>query len=208
MSEPFKKILRFTIYIAIAIFVVCILISQPQTFRDYTGYMGLAVSMSIIISMFYEKWGWKIDPTIKIPRLYKRYKGVIEYNYKGQPGKKNIEVYVSQSLFSLNIQLVTNEIASSTITSNIVQENGNYVLYYTYITNPKSKFSDENPIQYGTSRFVIDNPKRLNGTYWTTRRTIGDIYLEYSVDRKIKNAEKYESVHYQNCKKEGYKETI
>src|SRR5690606_41933959 len=102
----------------------------------------------------------------------------------GKLGMKNIEVYVSQSLFRINIQLVTDEIASSTITSNIVQENGNYVLYYTYITNPKSKFSDENPIQYGTSRFIIDEPKRLNGSYWTSRKTIGDIYLEPLINRK------------------------
>jgi len=184
MSESFKKILKFTIYTAIVIFLACIFISQPQTFNDYTGYMGIAVSISILASILYEKWGWKIDPTIKIPKLYKKYKGVLEYNHNGKLGMKNIEVYVSQSLFRINIQLVTDEIASSTITSNIVQENGNYVLYYTYITNPKSKFSDENPIQYGTSRFIIDEPKRLNGTYWTSRKTIGDIYLEPLINRK------------------------
>ncbi|CAM4192743.1 Cap15 family cyclic dinucleotide receptor domain-containing protein [Lederbergia lenta] len=181
MSDSVKRYLKVAIYIAIAIFVICSLISMPNSFKDFSRYTGLSVSITIVISILYEKWVWKLNPLEKTPKLYKRYKGILEYNYKGKIGNKTIEVNVKQSLFHLNIQLVSDETISSTITSKIVKENGYYVLYYTYITNPKSKFSDKNPVQYGTCRFIIDNPKKLSGIYWTSRKTKGDIYLDLSV---------------------------
>lgn len=58
-----------------------------------------------------------------------------------------------------------------------MEENEQYVLYYTYITNPKSKYSKENPIQYGTCRLLINSTDKLTGTYWTSRKTIGDMEL-------------------------------
>lgn len=182
MTEEIKKHLKVAIYVAIAVFGVCSLISTPNTFRDFSGHTGISVTVTILLSILYEKWVWKLNPLEKTPKLYERYNGNLEYIYKGKADNKSIELYVTQSLFRLNIKLISDEIVSSTITSKIVKENGNYVLYYTYITNPKSKFSDKNPIQYGTCRFIIDDPKKLNGIYWTSRKTKGDIYLDFSTE--------------------------
>lgn len=190
MSEPVKKHLKFAIYIALAVFGICMLISPPKSFRDFTGCTGISVSITIIISILYEKFAWKLNPLEKTPKLYEKYNGILEYNYNGKIGNKEIEVFVKQSLFHIKVELISNEIISSTITSKIIEENGNYVLYYTYITNPKSKFSDENPIQFGTCRFIIDNPQTLEGIYWTSRKTKGDIYLNFSTEIvKKKNRE-------------------
>lgn len=186
MSEPVKKHLKFAIYIALAVFGICMLISPPKSFRDFTGYTGISVSITVVISILYEKWAWKLNPLEKTPKLYGKYNGILKYNYKGKIGNKEIEVFVKQSLFHLKILLISDEIISSTITSKIIEENGNYVLYYTYITNPKSKFSDENPIQLGTCRFIIDDPKTLRGIYWTNRKTKGDIYLIHSTENERK----------------------
>lgn len=186
MSEPVKKHLKFAIYIALAVFGVCMLISPPKSFRDFTGCTGISVSITIIISILYEKFAWKLNPLEKTPKLYEKYNGILEYNYNGKIGNKEIEVFFKQSLFHIKVELISNEIISSTITSKIIEENGNYVLYYTYITNPKSKFSDENPIQFGTCRFIVDNPKTLEGIYWTSRETKGDIYLIHSTENERK----------------------
>lgn len=76
------------------------------------------------------------------------------------------------------MQITTNEITSNTIVANLVEENEEYILYYTYITNPKSKYSKENPIQHGTCRLMLSNKDYLTGSYWTSRQTIGDIELK------------------------------
>ena len=112
------------------------------------------------------------------------YKGIIEYNFNGAALKKDTLVKVKQTLLSIKIQITTNEITSNTIVGNLVEENEEYVHYYTYITNPKSKYSKENPIQYGTCRLLTNDNNRLVGTYWTSRQTIGDIELVKVNDKK------------------------
>ncbi|MFZ3578317.1 hypothetical protein [Virgibacillus sp. DJP39] len=184
MTEEVKRHLKIAFYACIALFTFCIFILKPNSLRDYSSYAGLAVFLTTIISVLYEKWVWRFNPIEKTPKLFKHYNGTIEYSYNGSVEHKNLKIYVRQSLFNLDIKLVTEEIISTTITSKIVKENGNYVLYYTYITNPKSKFSDTNPIQYGTSRFLLDETEVLQGVYWTSRKTKGDIYLDYKIGYK------------------------
>ena len=112
------------------------------------------------------------------------YQGIIEYSFNGVAEEKETFVKIKQTLLSIKIQITTNEITSNTIVGNLVEENDEYVLYYTYITNPRSKYSKENPIQYGTCRLLTNNKNHLPGTYWTSRQTIGDIELERNDDTK------------------------
>ena len=67
---------------------------------------------------------------------------------------------------------------------NTIIGNNEFFLYYTYITNPKSKYGSENPIQFGTCRLSINVKNKLTGTYWTNRRTIGDIELKKVLKQK------------------------
>ena len=120
---------------------------------------------------------WKYNPLERIPKIMGNYIGTIEYNYNGEPSKKEVAVSISQTLLSIKIQVTTNEITSNTIIGNLVEENNEFFLYYTYITNPKSKYSSDNPIQYGTCRLSTNTKNKLMGVYWTNRRTIGDIEL-------------------------------
>ena len=92
--------------------------------------------------------------------------------------QKDTFVRIRQTLLSVKVQITTNEITSNTIVANLVEENEEYILYYTYITNPKSKYSKENPIQHGTCRLMLSNKDCLTGSYWTSRQTIGDIELK------------------------------
>lgn len=178
MSEQIMKHIKTTIYIAIVIFIICCLISPPTKLDDISSYIGYSISITFIIAGGYEKWGWLYNPFEKTPKLLKKYVGTIEYSYNGENGKKRTEVIINQSLFSIKVEIITDEIRSQCIASKIIKENGNYVLYYTYITNPKSKYSEYNPIQYGTCRILLDDIENLHGIYWTTSKTKGDIYLK------------------------------
>ena len=75
------------------------------------------------------------------------------------------------------MKLKSDETSSKTITSDLVEENGEFVLYYTYITNPLSRCSDENPIQVGTCKLVIDNINDIRGHYCTSRNTLGNLHF-------------------------------
>lgn len=178
MEERVKKFLTKCSWVVIALFVVRCLILKPITAYDYFGAAGEAISVAIILMGFYNAFLWKFNPLERAPKVMGRYQGKIEFNFTGQYETKDAAVIIKQTLLNIKVQIVTNEITSNTIVSNLVEENHEYVLYYTYITNPKAKFSRENPIQYGTCRLTKSSEDSLSGMYWTSRQTVGDIELQ------------------------------
>jgi len=113
-----------------------------------------------------------------VPLIFGSYTGEINYTHQHNEGRnKIVDVKIEQSYLSTKVYLSTDEISSSSLTSDIVNENGEMVLYYTYITNPKNKYSKDNPINRGTARLVI-NGNTIEGVYWTSRNTTGDIIIK------------------------------
>ena len=184
LDNIITKFLSKSLWVALVLFVFRYLLWRFNSLYDFIGAAGEVVSITIVIMGLYSSLIWRYNPFEKTPKLMGTYKGVIEYNFNDITSKKDTYVKIKQSLLSIKIQITTNEITSNTIAGNLVEENNEYVLYYTYITNPKSKYSKMNPIQYGTCRLLTSDKNRLIGIYWTSRQTIGDIELEKLNDKK------------------------
>lgn len=176
------KFLSKGLWLALILFVLRYLIWKFSSLYDFIGAAGEVISVTLFIMGLYCSCLWKYNPFEKTPKLIGTYNGIIEYNFDGKDSRKNVVVVIRQTLLSIKIQIKTNEITSNTIVGNLVEEMDEYILYYTYITNPKSKYSKLNPIQYGTCRLATSNPNNLVGVYWTSRQTIGDIEL-----KRVKN---------------------
>ena len=181
MKDSIKKFLFISIWIAITLFFLRCSIAKPANLYAAFSCAGDAVSITVAFMILYERLLWRYITLGKTPKIYGAYSGTIEYKYNGESDVKDTSVIIKQSLLSVRVRITTNETTSFTITSNLREENGEYVLYYTYITNPKSKHSDDNPIQYGTCRLDLTNTDELHGIYWTSRTTKGDIYMKRSV---------------------------
>lgn len=185
MDSKVSKVITRSTWTVIIVFVVRYLLGfinaleflKCETWYDYFGAAGEAVSIATIFLIVYDKWLWKFNPLDSTPRLMGNYTGTIKYNYNGQNQRKSTRVVITQTSLKVKVKITTNEITSSTITSNLIEENDEYVLYYTYITNPHSRYSDGNPMQHGTCRLVQISQDKLEGKYWTSRKTIGDINL-------------------------------
>ncbi|BEU86955.1 hypothetical protein TAMA11512_04190 [Selenomonas sp. TAMA-11512] len=184
MDSKITKLLSKSLWIALALFAIRYLIWNFNSLYDFIGAAGEVISITIIIMSLYSGFLWRYNPFEKTPKLMGLYEGIIEYNYNGAVAKKDTFVRIRQTLLSIKIQITTNEITSNTIVANLVEENEEYVLYYTYITNPKSKYSKGNPIQHGTCRLILSAKDYLSGKYWTSRQTIGDIELKRIDDSK------------------------
>lgn len=139
------------------------------------GRNGEAVTITLFFMFLYEKWIWRLNCFEKVPHIYGKYEAKLEYEYEGKRKTKSIQINIKQSLLQTNVEIITNEISSQSITSSLVLENEQSILYYTYITSPKSRYSTNNPIQYGTCRIMIRDGELPVGTYWTSRQTKGDI---------------------------------
>ena len=183
MGDRTSKFLTKGLWTVIIIFALRCLLFMPITIHDCFGAAGEAITIAIVIMGLYNTFLWRYNPLEKMPRLIGEYNGYIEYNFSGETEKKEVNVVIKQTALSVKVKIVTNEITSDTITSNLIEENGEYVLYYVYITNPKSKYSKNNPVQYGTCRLLKRNDTELYGTYWTSRKTIGDVELK-KIDKK------------------------
>ncbi len=178
MNSKTNNLLKWSGIISAIIFLVLKYFKGVENILDYGGLAGEAAGYGAILILLYEKVLWRYNPLLKMPKFKKEYGGLLKYNYDSIPGEKNIDIIISQTLTSTNVTIKTDEITSNSITSELVEENNQYILYYTYVTQPKSEYLDNNPIQYGTGKLLIDNVDEFNGIYWTTSKTKGDIYFK------------------------------
>jgi len=178
MRDITKSFIKKSSWVSTAIGVAIYLIHQPKDLSGFLSIIKYSVILSAVIMLAYERKFWRCNPFEKVPKLHSNYIGILSYNYKGNAEKKEMEVKIKQTLLSTRVILKTNEIRSHSVTANLIFENEEYVLYYIYQTIPKSEFSQDNPIQYGACRFIIDDVNELNGNYWTLRKTIGDLHLK------------------------------
>lgn len=184
MDEKLSNFLEKGLFIAIVVFILRVLLGfgieilKCDTLYDFFGAAGEAVSLTTILLWLYNKFLWKINPFNKTPKYYGKYSGSIIFSKDGKNKNKHIDVTIEQTYLKINIKSITNEITSNSITSSIVDENNENVLYYIYITNPQSRVSMNNPIQYGTCRITQSEKGKLEGVYWTSRQTKGDIKLK------------------------------
>lgn len=161
--------------LAIVVFIIRCFIVKPSDLYALWGAMGEAVTITLFFMFLYEKWIWRLNCFEKVPHIYGKYEAKLEYEYEGKRKTKSIQINIKQSLLQTNVEIITNEISSQSITSSLVLENEQSILYYTYITSPKSRYSTNNPIQYGTCSIMIRDGELPVGTYWTSRQTKGDI---------------------------------
>lgn len=186
MGRLLKPLLFPIVLCACGIFMLLYWWTSPQGLEAYWDIFSYTLSITTVFIVFYARFLWSICPWERTPRLAKHYNATIKYCYKGMSERKSASVSIKQTLLSVSVRILTNQIESNTTCSNLVSENGRLVLYYTYETEPNGVGNDDNPKARGTCRIPIEargwfRPKAtmaLKGTYWTTRRTTGDIFLE------------------------------
>lgn len=186
MSSKNKVLIKIATYTAAIVYIIFLIFKRPSIFKDYIEIIPNAITIATLISLFFNNCIWKhipgfisnLFPSIKVPVLKNEYIGTIRYKKDEKCKEKSINIYFYQTFTTVRIKLTTDEIESNSITADIIEERGEYILYYTYITNPRSEYSENNPIQHGTCRLCITNLDDIKGTYWTSRKTIGDVYLK------------------------------
>lgn len=177
----YQKVAKIATYTSIPLFIVRCLISKPSSPYDIVGAIGEVFFFVGILIYLYVVKIWQYNPLEKTPHFFGKYTGTLRSTYKSGV-EKEINVVISQTLFSTKVKLYSNEITSTSLSATIKVEDGDSVLIYTYQTQPKSSVSDVNPIQYGTA-LLRKEGSGLSGIYWTSRKTTGDIILK--TDRSL-----------------------
>lgn len=177
MQKPVSDLAKMAATVAIAVTAIAFLAAQDASLEGLASASSKGITISAIAVVVYERFLWRLNPFEKRPRLLGRYDCVLEYSHDKGNGCKKTTALIKQTLLTTSISFCTDEITSNTKASELVDESGRYVLYYTYLTTPLMKYSRKNPIQYGTCRLEVMDDGELRGSYWTSSATTGDIKL-------------------------------
>lgn len=155
-----------------------------KNFDDIWKDITTTVTITTFISTLFISWGWKWkifqNWLVPFPCLTGKWIGSLSSTYNNQNNPIKIEVIIKQNFFNIQIRIKTEESSSfSTCSSfDIDEDRGLKQLIYTYQNNPKAAVKERSEIHYGTARLEIDCDKQiLEGEYWTSRKTTGDIKL-------------------------------
>ena len=174
MTKIQSRFINKSIWIAIIVFCLrCCFSWNNFSLYNIFGYAGQAVSISTLIIIAYEKWFWKYDPSEKTPVLKKRYRGKLYSTYDENEREATLEI--KQSFLSINVIFATEESKSKSIVASIDKIQDEWQLTYCYLNVPKANVRDRSGIHYGTAWFCIENPKEIQGQYFTDRKTTGDM---------------------------------
>lgn len=176
-----KKYISIIAGLAIILFVIGVCIVKLSIFDS----MSFSITIVFILSCLFSTimWKWKVFQgwLVPFPNLNGLWSGYIESTFENAKKKISIDVSIQQTFFHIQVCLKTKESKSNSVVAsfNINKDRNIKQLCYTYRNEPKGKILDKSPIHYGSVLLDINaSNKEMEGTYWTGRKTSGDIFLK------------------------------
>lgn len=176
--------LAFFVYIIIFLFTQNI---ENIDFEKALTHISTTISINIILWTVFINWGWKFKIfypwLVQIPNLSGEWEGVIQSNWNdGELAPIQTKVSINQSFFNIQVRIKTGESRSYSIGASfdIDKERGYQQLFYSYLNTPQSGVRNRSQIHYGSALLSFEgfNVSKMEGEYWTSRETTGEIQLD------------------------------
>lgn len=183
--KQLNKLLKIAIWISVVLFAVRCWIEWEElitafSLYDVYGYAGEAIGLASIITIVYEKWLWRWNPFVSMPKLKRKYKGSIISTYDGKARTARMEI--KQTLLTVHVTLITKESRSNSINACIEEINGEAQLIYSYLNTSKAGVRERSPLHYGTAMLCLADVKKLSGLYYNDRQYTGD--MQFTAEEK------------------------
>ena len=176
--------------LAFGTYAVIFILTQDLSSIDFSkalSHISTTISINIIFWVVFIKWLWKLKIfypwLVQAPDLSGNWKGLIKSNWTGGTVEPiPVNVVISQTFLNVQVSMKTEESRSFSIGASfdIDKERGQQQLFYSYLNTPKSGVRDRSQIHYGSTLLIFDgfNVGEMEGEYWTSRETTGDIQLK------------------------------
>lgn len=163
-------------------------------------FSGVVAAVSLTLLLF-DSWAWKLPIfqgwLIKRPILHGTWKTELQSDWIDPATGTNIPpincyIIFRQTASLLSIRLVTPESRSESVSAGIeVCVDGTFEVNCSYRNKPKALYRHRSEVHYGAMLLAADSPTpiRLEGEYWTDRKTSGSAVL---TDRKSKTVMTFE----------------
>ncbi len=176
--------------LAFFVYAVLFLITQNLESIDFNKaltHISTTITINILLWVIFIKWAWKLKIfypwLVQTPDLSGKWEGTLKSNWDGtQEEPIKTEVAISQSFLHIQVIIKTMESRSYSIGASfdIDEERGYQQLFYSYLNTPKAGVRNRSEIHYGTTLLNFEgfNVNTLEGEYWTSRKTTGEIELK------------------------------
>lgn len=189
------RIFAFTILgLAFGTYIVLFLSTQNLDSIDFNKaltHISTTISINIVIWLLFIKWGWKWKVfypwLVPFPDLSGDWSGTIKSNWKEKELEPiPTEVSITQTFFNIQVRIKTGESRSYSIGASfdIDKERGFQQLFYSYLNTPKPGVRERSEIHYGSTLLNFEgfNVTKMDGEYWTSRETTGEIELTKKIN--------------------------
>lgn len=150
-----------------------------------------AVTIYVILAFVFTKWLWRLRIfsgwLVPFPDLQGTWRGEFKSTWSDSSGQKIAPtpavLVIRQTFSTVSCTVFTGESESYSTAAQITrdEESGAIRLDYNYANRPKATLRERSAIHDGAARLrIITSPSlRLEGEYWTSRCTSGDIAVEF-----------------------------
>ncbi len=168
---------------------------------DFFKILPKVAGIDLILVTIFVKWAWKLKVfkgwLVPFPNLNGTWQGHIKSTWIDPSTGRTIPsiptiLTIKQSFTKISCVMRTKEMTSYSYSEDFKLEADNQIkqLCYSYTSKPVTTVTDRSPLHEGSIVFdIIGDPvKKLKGQYWTSRKTTGEISLEF---REHKLLEEY-----------------
>lgn len=162
---------------------------SKNTLFEYFRILSIVVTVdSAFIWLFINylwKWTFLYDWVVPFPDLNGTWEGELKSSYIDKKTNKKIDpikatLKIRQSFVHIHCLLKTEAIESSSFVCqfDINKDKQKLKLVYSYGGEANLLSRDDNPNHFGTAMLSVnDEGKALTGSYWTDRKTTGELTL-------------------------------
>jgi hypothetical protein len=153
-----------------------------------------------ILSWLFIHIFWKIPVLGKLtqflcgtkPNLQGTWVGKLKYEWENKKTEKPVFLVIRQANgYSLDIWLLTDERTSSSIFADITEYRGGRRIVYTYSNEESPDNKVKNPSHEGFCQLdILNASNNIKGTYYTTRKTSGEMAFDKRNKKVILDFEK------------------
>jgi hypothetical protein len=141
---------------------------------------GIASAVVLVLLAFdYLLWRWLPATITRRPVLHGTWKATLEYRWpESEPPKtKDAYVVIRQTYSTVSVEMLFDISDSHSTSAAIVERNGRRFLSFSYWSASRTTEREANPPHRGGAELGISlKPcRRLDGDYWTERKTVGRI---------------------------------
>ena len=157
-----------------------------------------AITIYLILHFIFTKWGWKIPILqgwlVPFPNLQGTWKGMLQTTWidpktEQVPPPIPIIMVIRQTFSSISLTMYTKESNSRSSAAQLIEiENSQgKEIRFTYHNVPKATIRDRSAIHEGaaTLRIISDKEMKLQGEYWTNRKSTGEMSLSFHTEQLL-----------------------